>query len=209
MVGSEVLLIYKFAQTYGYNINLKEAQSIQEQVDCLKNRSCNLAGCLFPILDEYRNDITYSRVFHPATSRMMVRNENSVNGSKAKTIYNSLNDFNGKTLGSLIDSYYVNLTNSTFPKSKIIPIESFYDIYTALLFREIEGCLLDKPFVDYFVNRYPKSVTAYSDVFDLNNYGFGFQKNSEGEKLMKEFNEFLAKTDTDALYNKWTTNTFL
>jgi len=54
------------------------------------------------------------------------------------------------------------------------------------------------------VNRFPTRIAAYPEEFDVNNYGFGFQKNAEGEKLVKEFNEFLNKTDIDALYSKWT-----
>ena len=69
---------------------------------------------------------------------------------------------------------------------------------------KIEGCLVEKPFYDYFSNRYPERVTYFSDNFNENNYGFGFQKNEEGEKLLNEFNEFLNKTDIDSIYYKWT-----
>ena len=124
---------------------------------------------------------------------MAIRYENTIKGNGAKKIYDSISDFNGKPLGSLIDDYYQNLTETIFPNSKITPIESFYDIYTTLLLEEIEGCLLDKPLIDYFTNRYPDRITAYPEEFDSNNYGFGFQKNAEGEKLVKEFNEFLIK----------------
>jgi hypothetical protein len=75
--GNELLFIYEFARTYGYKINLLEAKNLQDQVDCLKNKSCNLAGGLFPILDEYRTDITYSNVFHPSISGVTIRYENS------------------------------------------------------------------------------------------------------------------------------------
>ena len=83
-------------------------------------------------------------------------------------------------------------------------MESVYDIYTQLLLEDLKGCLLDKPFVDYFMNRYPGRISVYPRDFDTSNFGFGFQKNAEGEKLVKEFNEFLSKTDIDALYYKWT-----
>lgn len=53
-------------------------------------------------------------------------------------------------------------------------------------------------------NRYPEDITYYEDIFDDNNYGFGFQKNEEGYALLKEFNEFLNNTDIDTLYYKWT-----
>ena len=201
--GNEVLFVCAWALQYGYAINFIEAKSIPEQVELLKNNTCIMAGGIFPILNEYRKDIDYSNVFHPSSYRMVILYENSlpVNDSK---IYDSISDFDGVPLGSLPDEYYQNLTKTNFPNSEIITIESFYDIYTTLLLEDIEGCLLDKPFVDYFINRYPERITVYPEEFDINNYGFGFQKNTEGEKLMKEFNEFLSKTDIDALYNKWT-----
>lgn len=85
-------------------------------------------------------------------------------------------------MGSLIDDYYQNLTSTNFPNSEIIAIESFNDKYTSLLLEEIEGCQINKPLVDYFVNGYPERVTVYTKDFDVNNYGFGFKKNAEGEK---------------------------
>lgn len=47
-------------------------------------------------------------------------------------------------------------------------------------------------------------MTYYPDIFGENNYGFGFQKNGEGETLLKEFNEFINNTDINSLYYKWT-----
>ena len=44
---------------YGYKINLIEAKSLPEQIELLKNKTCNLAGGLFPIIDEYRSEINY------------------------------------------------------------------------------------------------------------------------------------------------------
>ena len=92
-------------------------------------------------------------------------------------------------MGCLNDSAFYNMTKTFFPNSKIIQFNSYFDIYRSLLFEEIEGFLIDKPIVDYFVNRFPERVSYYPDIFDQNNYGFGFQKNEEGENLLKEFNE--------------------
>ena len=156
--GNEILLVYAFARNYGYKINLLEAKTLQEQVDCLKNKSCDIAGGLFPILDEYKVDITYSNTFYP----------------------------------------------KNYPNSEIVHSNNFYDIYAKLLLGEIKGCLLDKPFADYFSNLYPKKISFYSDIFDENNYGFGFQKNLEGGSLLNEFNQFIFSNDIDSLYYKWT-----
>ena len=204
IIGNEISFIYTFAKRYDYKINLLEAQTIQEQVDCLKNKNCDIAGGLFPILDEYQDDISYSNIFHDTSSGINIRHENKDDGNQPNKIYDTVKDFDGEVMGSLEDSSYYNITKKNFPNSEIIQLNSFYDIYTNLLLEKIEGCLLDKPIVDYFVNRYPDRITYYPDIFDENNYGFGFQKNGEGETLLKEFNKFLNNTDIDSLYYKWT-----
>ena len=202
--GTEVLVTYHFADKYGYKINLIESGTLPEQIESLKNKTCNMAGGIFPRLKEYQNDIDYSNVFRISAYRMAIRYENTIWGNETGVIYSTLSDFDGKPLGSLNDEYYKDLTKTNFPNSEIFTFENIYDIYTTLLLEDIKGCLLDKPFVDYFTNRYPGRITTYPKEFDDNNYGFGFQKNEEGEKLVKEFNEFLSKTDIDALYYKWT-----
>lgn len=68
--------------------------------------------------------------------------------------------------------------------------------------KDIEGFIIDKPISDYFSNRYPERIAFYEDILDKNNYGFGFQKNQEGEVLLKEFNQFLSEIDLDDLYYK-------
>ncbi len=64
--GTEVLIVYEYSRRYGYDINFIEAQSIPEQIELLKNKTCNLAGGIFPMLNEYRKDIDYSNVFRPS-----------------------------------------------------------------------------------------------------------------------------------------------
>lgn len=119
-----------------------------------------MAGGIFPILNEYRKDIDFSNAFRSSTYSMILSYENIVEGGNSNKIYSIISDFNGDPLGSLIDEYYQNLTRTNFPNSKIFVIESFYDIFTKLLIEEIEGCLLDKPFVNYFINRYRERVTV-------------------------------------------------
>ena len=110
-----------------------------------------MGGGLFPILDEYKDDISYSNIFHPAMSGISFRYENTEKGSKAKRIYDSIEDYDGDVLGSLADSSYYNLTKKIFPNSKIIQYTNFYDIFAELLLDSNEGCILEKPIVDYFV----------------------------------------------------------
>jgi polar amino acid transport system substrate-binding protein len=198
-IGSEVGFMYAFTNLYGYKVNMTQAFTIQDQIDCLKNKTIDIAGGLLPILDEYRNDVAFSNPFHPTTSGMIIRYGNHIDFGNS--IYDSIKDFNGETLGTL--HIYSELTKSFFPDSKIIYKDNFYELYIELLAERVEALILDKVIADYFNNRYPQKVSFYSDELEKNNYGFGFQKNEEGEILRNQFNEFLKKIDRDALYEKW------
>lgn len=206
VLGNEITLIGGFAEKYGYKINLIELETIQEIIDCVQKKECDFGGGLFPMLDEYKDIINYSNIFHPSKSGITVRYENTVEGSEESIIYDTIRDFNGQILGSLSDSYYYDMTKKNFPNSEIIKFDDFYDLYASLLLEDIEGFIIDKPISDYFSNRYPERITFYEDILDKNNYGFGFQKNQEGEVLLKEFNQFLSEIDLDDLYYKWTHN---
>ena len=198
-IGSEVALMYNFTDLHGYRVNLSQAFTIQEQIDCLKNKTIDIAGGLLPILEEYQNDVSYSNVFHPSKTGMIVRYGNHIEFET--TIYDSIKDFDGESLGAL--AVYNELTESFFPDSEIINKDTYYELYIELLAERIEGIIIDKVIADYFNNKYPNRITFYSDILEENNYGFGFQKNEEGEILRNQFNEFLKHTDRKALYEKW------
>ena len=198
-IGTEISFIYHFTNLYGYRVNLSRGFSIQEQIDCLKNKTIDIAGGFLPILDEYKNDVSFSNVFHPSMPGMIIRYGNHIEFETI--IYDSIKDFNGQSLGTL--AVYSELTKSLFKDSEIIYKDTFYELYIELLAERIEGIIIDKVIADYFNNRYPNRITFYTDILEENNYGLGFQKNSEGEILRNQFNEFLKHTDTKALYEKW------
>ena len=198
-IGTEIGFIYHFTNVYGYRVNLSRGFSIQEQIDCLKNKTIDIAGGFLPILDEYKNDVSFSNVFHPSMPGMIIRYGNHIEFETI--IYDSIKDFNGQSLGTL--AVYSELTKSLFKDTEIIYKDTFYELYIELLAERIEGIIIDKVIADYFNNRYPNRITFYTDILEENNYGLGFQKNSEGEILRNQFNEFLKHTDTKALYEKW------
>ena len=42
IIGNEKLYIYRFAEFYGYKVNFIEAETIQEIIDCLKEKKCGV-----------------------------------------------------------------------------------------------------------------------------------------------------------------------
>ena len=96
------------------------SETIQDQINCLKNKSIDIAGGFIPILDEFKNDVSYTKVFHPFISSVLIRYENSPVSATGSNIYDSMDDFNGEILGSFNEFHYINLTQSHFPKSELI-----------------------------------------------------------------------------------------
>lgn len=156
-IGSEVGFIYHFTNLYGYKVNLTQAFTIQDQINCLKNKTIDIAGGLLPILDEYRNDVSFSNVFHPSGSGMIIRYGNHIDF--LNLFYDSIKDFNGEALGTL--TVYSELTKSFFPDSEIIYKDTFYELYIELLAERIEAIIIDKVIADYFNNRYPQKISFF------------------------------------------------
>ena len=66
--------------------------------------------------------------------------------------------------------------------------------------KEIQGFLSDETVAINFEKKFPEKITYYP-IEVYNNFGFGFKK--ADDTLLKEFNEFLKKVDTQKLYEKW------
>lgn len=126
LYGTEIFVIYGYAIERGLQVNLIEAQSIYEQIELLKNKTCTIAGGLFPIMEEHKNEIAFSQMFRPSYANMILRYENTKVGNTSNPIYNTLDDFDGELLGSLNDNYYLNLTKSRFPNSNITTVFMMY-----------------------------------------------------------------------------------
>ena len=203
ITGLEVLMIYDFAKAYGYKINLKEANTYEELKDSLKNKSADVVGGLFPIKDEYKNDISYSDITLHSVNHIVVRYENLDGSLTWSEPYETESDLDGEKLGVLKGSNFEELTKDNFPKSTLIEKENTFDLLENLMMDEFEGFLLDELSAESFKSEYPDRITYFTENFYDNDYGFAFQKNNKGNTLKTEFNDYLKSIDFKELYNKW------
>ena len=73
-------------------------------------------------------------------------------------------------------------------------------MFKLLLLEDIEGFISDEPVVQYFHIAFPWRITYYTfDNIDPIQNAFAFQKNNEGENLLKEFNEFISDLNLDKI----------
>lgn len=202
IVGAEVEFIYKFAKEYGYTINIVKADSYEEQVNALKDKTADIALGFFVIKDN--NDISFSDKLYTGTINAVVRYGNLPESEKWSTLYGSIEEFNGEKIGLLTGSLYESLTKATFPDSNIVKEDNVINMFKLLLLEDIEGFISDEPVVQYFHIAFPWRITYYTfDNVDPIQNAFAFQKNNEGENLLKEFNEFISDLNLDKIYKKW------
>ena len=203
MTGADIDFIYGFARDYGYQINLITANSQEEEIEFLKNKSADLAVGYFPIREDKKDEISFSNFWHIGGIGNLVRYENLPESTKWDPLYENAKDFDGESLGILKDSSLESLTKTNFPNSDYTYYDGTFELFQALLMEEIEGFLFDEPYADYFRIVYPERITYFPENFQGNQYGFGFQKTDEGKILLDKFNQFLSKTNIKEIYDKW------
>ena len=115
-MGSEIEFLYLFAKEYGYELNLKEVETYEEQVESLKSKSANISAGYFIIKDDIKNGIIFSDTIYESKVFMIVRYSNLPESIKFKVPHDSINQFNGETLGIFANSSYIPLTSKYFPK---------------------------------------------------------------------------------------------
>ena len=206
MTGGDIDFIYEFARENGYQINLITANSQDEEIEFLKNKSADIAAGYFPIRNDKRDEINFSNFWHMGVIVTLVRYENLPESAKLGPFYENAKDFDGEDLGILEDSSLEDLTKANFTKSKYTYYDGTYELFQALLMEEIEGFLMDEPNAEYFKIVYPERITYFPENFQENQYAFGFQKTDEGNILLDKFNQFLSNTNLKEIYDKWNVN---
>ena len=201
-IGVEVDLIYKFARENGYKLNLKQAISYEEQYEALKNGTADIALGFFVIKED--NEISFSDVLYTGDINLVVRYSNLPEALEWTTLYSSIEEFNGEKLGTQSGTFFDELLSKYFADSKIVTEDLLTSLVKLLLLEEIQGFLFDKPVAEYLKERYSWRLTYY-DLEDLTEYknAFAFQKNEQGNALLKEFNEFLKTINLKEIYKKW------
>ena len=201
-IGAEVDLIYKFARENGYKLNLKQAISYEEQYQALKENKADIALGFFVITED--KDISFSDELYDGNINLFVRYSNLPESHTWTTLYDSFQEFNGEKLGLQTGTFFDELINKYFPKSKIETQELISSLIKLLLLEEIEGFLLDKPIAEYLEQKYIWRLSYYDlEEWTENKNAFAFQKNKEGEALMKQFNDFLKTINLKEIYKKW------
>ena len=203
LMGSEIEFLYLFAKEYGYKLNLKEVDTYEDQVESLINNSADIAVGYFIIKDDKVNEINYSDFLYESKVYIIVRYSNLPESMEFENPHDSIKQFNGDNMGLLDGSFYTPITKDFFPDSKITTFASYSEIYYHLLMKDIEGFIIDDIIAKYYQIAFNNKLSYYTLGTGIDDVGFGFQKNANGEALLKEFNEFLSTINLDGIFKKW------
>ena len=201
LIGAEIEFIYNFAREYGYGLSFEHADADDELIDALKNKKADIALGFF--VKRVDDTIDMTDTIYSSHISLLVRYGN-LPESIDWYLYDGIEQFNGDKIGIIKGSYYYTLSEKYFNESEFVEREDLFDLIEQLLLEEIDGFIFDQPAIEYYVNLFKFRLSLYTfDELETNQNAFGFQKNEEGEKLAKEFNEFLKTIDVPALEKKW------
>ena len=201
LIGAEIEFIYNFAREYGYGLSFEHADVDDELIDALKNKKADIALGFF--VKRVDDTIDMTDTIYSSHISLLVRYGN-LPESIDWYLYDGIEQFNGDKIGIVKGSYYYTLSEKYFYESEFVEREDLFDLIEQLLLEEIDGFIFDQPAIEYYVNLFKFRLSLYTfDELEPNQNAFGFQKNEEGEKLAKEFNEFLKTIDVPALEKKW------
>ena len=101
ITGMDIDYNYNFARDYGYQINLIKANSHDEEIEFLKNKSVDIAISSFPIRNDKRDEINFTNVWYSGAVVTLVRYENLPESARLGPFYENAKDFDGESLGIL------------------------------------------------------------------------------------------------------------
>ena len=201
LIGAEVDFIYRFAREYGYGLKFEHAIVDQELIDALKKKNADIALGFFVKRED--NTIDMSDVLYSSSINLLVRYCNLPDSIEWSRLYGSIGEYNGDKLGIVNGTFYDTLSEKYFSDSEFVYGDNVFDLIKKLLLEEIQGFIYDQPVVEYYANLFQHRLAIYVfDELEDNHNAFGFQKNDEGEALIKEFNEFLKTIDLPATKKK-------
>ncbi len=126
--------------------------------------------------------------------------------SADKKDFNTVEDFNGATLGIVTGSIYDGYCRDMYPDSQLKYHKNFADVLQALKQGKVDGCMLDEPNYNAV-----KRTEPTLDCIDVPQHdveiGYAFQKSETGRLYQSQMNELLAELkasgEIDRLIEKW------
>ncbi len=186
--GIDIEIAYRFAAYLGaeleftvYNFSSALAAGSSENVD--------MALSNLYYTPEREETTNFSNPIYNEKTIIMVRDDNTANNS-------SVNSFDGKTIAVVTGSINDRIVEEVLPSAKILSFESFSDAIGAVLTGKADAFAEDEEILKPVIRENDKLTLAegYLKQFD---YAPIFAKTEYGDKIRREFNEFLNRIKSD------------
>ena len=122
------------------------------------------------------------------------KSRNSSSGPRQDPV--SLEDFNGKTMGTIPGAPSEPVIAERFPDSPLAYYTGFSELYAALITNKIDGFVMTEVTLRQMAREH-LNVTWFPEVLQTRYRYFGFPKTPQGEKLCAQMDEMLAEFRAD------------
>ncbi len=228
IVGYDVDIAARFCEAYGYKLEI-EPMNFASIIPSVVSGKCDFAASNFTITEEraqsvifsepvYRGGLVVAVLDDPADSAdsdsdvKKPEKANSVPENSdfpellATGKYRSLDELDGKKIGVQTGTNFDDMVLHRLPNANVLYFNTKADLVNALQTGKLEGFAIDEPVVQ-FEMRQNSDLTYIPDYLDTYDFAYVFPDNEMGDKLNKEFNEFLEQAKTDgtlqAIEEKW------
>ena len=125
---------------------------------------------------------------------------------EAEGVYGSVSDLDGCRIGVQTGSTFDRIVLDALPDAKISYFNSYSDMAAALEAQKIDGFPGDEPVIRLMVTENNK-LTIAEGRLDSFEFGVVFPKTADGEKLCKEFSDWISEAresgELDDINEKW------
>lgn len=151
------------------------------------------------VTEERKEVIAFSDPYITSETAVLVRKPAA--DSDAIT---SIDQLNGKTIGCLSGSSYIDRLKTTFPNSAILEYNTNADLITAIMNGRIDAYIVDEPMALSQIKE-TDGLTALSEKITTDKYGFMLNLNSSAlcENMNQALLELKEDGELDRLKNKW------
>lgn len=198
LIGMSREIFDLFAAEYGYGVELT-VSNFEGMLAGVSSGKYDVAIGDITITEERKKNLDFTDAVYYERNVIVTLDDDT----QGKTVYNSIDELNGKKMGCMSGSIFSVFIDRILPDSEIIYFNNRDELLLALRQDKIYGYLSDKPVG--LVYCYQNTDIGYID-YDLEKiqYGVCFPK---GSSLREQYNEYLIKiTDNGKikeLQEKW------
>ncbi|MDO4983597.1 MAG: ABC transporter permease subunit [Eubacteriales bacterium] len=210
--GFDVELVYRICEANHWGLNLTNAQYPAMLMGLSTGKYDMLSANLYITADRGEN-VDFSVPYKFDEIGVAVRDDSEPLSDKdaaQKPEYNTLSELaNAKDFAIQTGTVFDQLVKEKYPQAKIEYYQEAIDCALAVASGKADAFVFDAPALEY-IAACNDGVTLMPEYLEKDDYHFIMPKSERGEKLQKEFNEWLSEQrrngEADRLYAFWCSN---